>query len=339
MRYRFLGKSGLRVSELAMGTQTFGWGVDEKTAHGMADQFVDSGGNFFDTSSTYNAGASESMLGNWLRSRKNRDAMVVATKIFFATGTGPNDVGLSRKHILQSAEESLRRLQTGYIDLYQAHCCDLATPIEETLGAFDDLARAGKVRYIGVSNFTAGQLMKAVLAARSICKAGLISLQAEYSLLVRETEWELLPLCEEEGLGMLAWSPLAGGWLSGKYARGRPPAPESRAGRGDRWDDQAEQREGDRTWRVVDCLRDIAVRRGMTPAQVALNYLLRRSECVVPIFGARTPDQLVENLGTVGWELEPHEVRALNEASAISLPYPYRFIERYSRTRSDARGP
>jgi aryl-alcohol dehydrogenase-like predicted oxidoreductase len=336
VRYRYLGKSGLNVSELAMGTQTFGWGVDERTAHHMADQFVDSGGNLFDTSSTYNEGASESMLGTWLRSRKNRDAMVVATKVFFATGTGRNELGLSRKHILQSAEESLRRLQTDYIDLYQAHCCDLATPIEETLSAFDDLVRAGKVLYLGVSNFTASGLLKAVLTARRNCGAGLVSLQAEYSLLVRETEWELLPLCREEGLGLLAWSPLAGGWLTGKYSRDSPPSPDTRVGRGDRWDDLPDQRESDLAWRVIERLREIAAKRGKTPAQVALNYLLRRSSLVVPIFGARTPDQLRQNLGSVGWELEQDEVSALSEASSIPLPYPFRFIERYGRKRNDA---
>ncbi len=333
MRYRYLGASGLRVSELAMGAQTFGWGADEQTAHEMADRFVEAGGNLFDTSSTYNAGASESMLGTWLHSRKNRESMVIATKVFFPTGSGPNDVGLSRKHIIRTAEESLRRLQTDYIDLLQAHCYDLSTPLEESLSAFADLARAGKIRYLGVSNFTASQLTKAVLPGRSRWGAQLVSLQAEYSLLVRETEWELLPVCREEGIGLLAWSPLAGGWLTGKYVRdGRAPA-ESRVGRGDRWDDQPEQRESERTWRVVDALVEIAARRGKTPAQVALNYLLRRSDVVVPIFGARTSEQLAQNLGSVGWELGAEEVEALTKASDVPLPYPYRFIERYSRKR------
>lgn len=194
--------------------------------------------------------------------------------------------------------------------------------------------RAGKVRYIGVSNFTASQLMKAVLIAQSLGCA-VVSLQAEYSLLVRETEWELLPLCRQEGLGLLAWSPLAGGWLTGKYVRGQPPAPESRAGRGDRWDDQAAQRESDLAWRVIETTRQVARKREKTPAQVALNYLLRRSEIVIPIFGARTLDQLEQNLGSVGWELGEEEISALDEASAILLPYPYRFVERYSRTRYD----
>ncbi len=333
MDYRYLGKSGLKVSELAMGTQTFGWGADEKIGHLMADRYLDAGGNLFDTSSTYNEGESENILGRWIASRKNRDSVVIATKVFFATGVGPNDIGLSRKHIFTSVEESLRRLRTDYIDLYQAHCYDLATPIEETIDAFNDLVRSGKVRYAGASNFTASQLTKALLLAESHSSSLLISLQAEYSLLVRETEWELLPVCEENGVGLLAWSPLAGGWLSGKYERGISAPADSRVGRGDRWDDLPEQREDERTWRVVEALRKIAEARGKTPSQIALNYLLRQSRLVVPIFGARTPEQLAENLGATGWELTSEETETLSKASVLPLPYPYRFIERYSRRR------
>ncbi len=338
MRQRFLGNSGLAVSELALGTQTFGWGADEKTALAIADRFVESGGILFDTSSTYNEGASESILGSWMKARGCRASVVVATKIFFPTGPGPNDFGLSRRHIFQSVEESLRRLQTDFIDLYQAHCYDLSTPIEETLRAFDDLVRSGKVRYIGLSNFTPSQLVRSLCRARAQGWSVPVSLQAEYSLLVRSTEWELLPVCREEGLAMLAWSPLAGGWLSGKYRKGKTPEPDSRVGRADRWDDQPAQRESEITWRVVDCLRDIAARRGKTPSQVAINYLLGRSGLVVPILGARTPGQLAENLGSVGWELTAEETRALDEASAIPLPYPYRFIQRYTRQRNGSTG-
>ena len=333
MEYRYLGRTGLRVSELSMGTQTFGWGAEEKQAHRMADSFAEAGGNFFDTSSTYNEGASEEILGSWLHARGNRDSMVIATKVFFPSGEGPNDAGLSRSYILRSVETSLRRLRTDYIDLYQAHCFDRATPIEETLSAFEDLARSGKIRYAGVSNFTASQLMKMLLRSRERSNLIVASLQAEYSLLVRETDWELLPLCEEEGVGLLAWSPLAGGWLTGKYHRDSPPPSDSRVGRGDRWDDQAEQRESERTWRILDELRAIADERGRSPAQVALNYLLRRSEVVVPIFGARTEEQLAANLGAVGWELSEEEVSRLSEASTLPLPYPFRFISRYTRKR------
>jgi aryl-alcohol dehydrogenase-like predicted oxidoreductase len=332
MDYRFLGKSGLRVSELAMGAQTFGWGADRQAAYDLADRYVDAGGNMFDTSSTYNDGASETILGEWLQARGRRDSLVIASKVFFPTGDGENDVGLSRKHVLEVVETSLRRLRTDYVDVYQAHCYDLSTPLEETLSAFEDLVRSGKVRYVGASNFTPGQLMKALLLGKER-SLPLVSLQAEYSLLVRETEWELLPLCEEEGIGLLAWSPLAGGWLTGKYRRGEPAASDSRVGRGDRWDDQPEQRESDLTWRIVDRLSEIAAARGKSPAQVALNYLLRRSEVVVPIFGARTQEQLEQNLGGTGWQLEPAEVDALSEVSRLPLPYPYRFIDRYSRRR------
>jgi aryl-alcohol dehydrogenase-like predicted oxidoreductase len=332
MDYRFLGKSGLKVSELAMGAQTFGWGADRTVAHVMADRFVEAGGNMFDTSSTYNEGESESILGEWLHRRRHRDALVIASKVYFPTGDGANEIGLSRKHIFEVVERSLRRLRTDYVDIYQAHCYDLSTPLEETLTAFEDLVRLGKVRYVGLSNFTPGQLMKSVFLGRDR-GVPLVSLQAEYSLLVRETEWELLPLCEEEGLGLLAWSPLAGGWLTGKYHKGQAASEDSRVGRGDRWDDQPEQRESELAWRVIARLVEIAAARAKTPSQVAINYLLRRSEVVVPIFGARTPEQLEENLGSTGWELHPAEVDALSEISNIPLPYPYRFIERYSRKR------
>ena len=335
MRRVFLGSSGLAVSCLAMGTQTFGWGADETAAWAMADRFLEAGGNFFDTSSTYNSGTSESILGSWAKSRNCRHDVVLATKVFFPTGEGPNDFGLSRKHILRSVEDSLARLKTDYIDLYQAHCFDMSTPLEETLRVFEDLVRAGKVRYIGVSNFTASQLTRAVMLERMRGWSPLVSLQAEYSLLVRSTEWELLPVCRDEGLTLLAWSPLAGGWLSGKYSKGAAPESDSRVGRGDRWDDQPEQRESELAWRVIDCLRKIGRNRGKTSSQVALYYLLMRGDCLVPIFGARTLEQLAENLGSVGWELDEEEAAILEAASRVPLPYPYCFIERYTRRRED----
>lgn len=336
MKRVFLGRTGMSVSELAMGTQTFGWGVDEATAAVMSDRFVEAGGNFFDTSSTYNNGASESMLGSWLKSRKRRHDVVVATKVFFPSGVGPNDFGLSRKHILHSIDVSLARLHTDYVDVYQAHCFDMSTPLEETLETFNDLVRCGKVRYIGVSNFTAAQIVRAVLTARMNGWSPLVSLQAEYSLLERSTEWELVPTCREEGLALMAWSPLAGGWLSGKYERGKEPAPDSRVGRGDRWDDQPEQREREQTWRIIDRLREIAGLYGKTCSQVALNFLLMRGSFVVPVFGARTMEQLEANLGSVAWELDESEIKVLDAVSSIPLPYPYSFIDRYTRRRGDA---
>jgi aryl-alcohol dehydrogenase-like predicted oxidoreductase len=333
MRHVFLGSSGLAVSCLAMGTQTFGWGADEASAYAMADRFREAGGTFFDTSSTYNNGISERILGSWVKSRSCRNDIVLATKVFFPTGDGPNDFGLSRAHILRSVEESLVRLQTESIDLYQAHCFDMSTPLEETLRVFEDLVRWGKVRYVGMSNFTASQLTRAVMLERMRGWSPLVSLQAEYSLLVRSTEWELLPTCRDEGLTLLAWSPLAGGWLSGKYSKGNSPASDSRVGRGDRWDDLPEQRESELTWNVVDCLHRVARNRGKTPSQVALRFLLGQGDFIVPIFGARTREQVDENLGCVDWELDEEEAALLEAASRVPLPYPYRFIERYTRRR------
>jgi aryl-alcohol dehydrogenase-like predicted oxidoreductase len=334
MDYRFLGRTGLKVSEICLGTQTFGWGADEATAHRLADQFVAAGGNFFDTSNIYNAGESERMLGAWLRQRGNRSRVVVATKVFFPTGDGPNDTGLSRKHIFDQIDASLRRLQTDYVDLYQTHCYDASTPLEETLRALDDLVRAGKVRYIGASNYAPSQLMWAIMLSAQHGWARFDCLQPEYSLLVRSTEWDLLPLCRAEGIGVICWSPLAGGWLTGKYRRDQPPPPDSRVGRGDRWDDLPEQRETERTWRVVDVLHEIAAARGRTPAQVALNWLLQQPGVTAPIIGARTPAQLEDNLGGAGWTLTADELSTLDAASAIPLPSPYNFITRYTRTRA-----
>jgi len=333
MKSVFLGKSGLCVSELAMGTQTFGWGADKSAACEMANAYVEAGGSFFDTSSTYNGGLSESMLGDWVRERGNRQAVVIASKVFFPTGPGPNDAGLSRGHVLRTAEESLRRLKTDYIDIYQAHCFDRSTPLEETLRAFDDLVRSGKVHYIGASNYAPAQLMKALMTSATHGWASCCALQAEYSLLVRSAEWELLPLCREEGVGFLAWSPLAGGWLTGKYGRDRAASPESRVGRADRWDDLPAQRESEQGWRVIDTLIAVAKRIGKTPTQVALNFLLNGPDPVIPIFGARTFAQLKENLGASGWELPKGDRDALARASDVPLPYPYSFIERYTRKR------
>ncbi len=333
MQYHYLGNTGLKVSELALGTQTFGWGIDKSDAFDLADGYSEAGGNFFDTANIYNQGVAESTLGSWLLERGQRDSRVVATKVFFPTGEGPNDTGLSRKHIFTSIEQSLRRLHTDYVDLYQMHCFDSATPLDETLRALDDLVRTGKVRYLGASNFTASQLQKAIMLSRMNGWGSFISLQAEYSLIVRSTEWELIPLCREEGLGLLAWSPLAGGWLTGKYRKDEPPPTDSRVGRKDRWDDQPEQRESELTWRVIGALDEISKARGKTPSQVALNWLLWKPGLTAPIIGARTIEQLNENLGCLGWELSVEEKEVLDRASQIPLPYPYRFIERYTRRR------
>jgi len=333
MDYRYLGSTGLKVSELCLGTQTFGWVTDETEAFRILDRFVDAGGNFFDSADSYNRGESERIFGKWLKKHGRRSSLVIATKTYFPTGEGPNDTGLSRKHIVESVEGSLKRLQTDYIDIYQLHCFDAATPLEETLRAMDDLVKAGKICYIGTSNFAPSHLMKAIMLCRTYGWVGIASLQAEYSLLVRSPEWELLPLCEEEGVGFLAWSPLAGGWLTGKYRRDAPIPPDSRAGRRDRFEDLPEQRVKEKTWDTIDTLLEVARAREKTPAQVALNWLLCKSPVVVPIFGARTLQQLEDNLGATGWTLSPEEMARLEEASALKAPYPYSFIERYTRKR------
>ena len=337
MEYRFMGRTGLKVSEICLGTQTFGWGADEATAHALADRFVEAGGNFFDTSNIYNQGQSETMLGTWLKSRGQRARWVIATKVFFPTGDCPNDTGLSRKHIFDQIDASLRRLQTDTIDLYQMHCWDASTPLEETLGALNDLVRTGKVRYLGASNYTPAQLTRAIMLSEGRGWARFDCLQPEYSLLVRSTEWELLPVCRAEGIGVICWSPLAGGWLTGKYRRGQPPPPGSRVGRADRWDDLPEQRESEQTWRIVDALLEIGQARAKTPSQVALNWLMQQPGGTAPIIGVRTLAQLEENLGSVGWTLSADEQARLDAASQIPLPSPYSFIARYTRRREGGR--
>ncbi len=331
MKYRFLGRTGLKVSELCIGTQTFGWGTDEATAHTMCDRFVEAGGNFFDTSNVYNEGKAEVILGHWLKRKGNRSHMIVATKVFFPVGDGPNDSGLSRKHIFDQIDASLYRLQTNYVDLYQVHCWDASTPLEETLWALNDLVRTGKVRYIGASNYTASQLDRAIMLSFMHDLTRFDCLQPEYSLMVRSTEWELLPLCRAEGIGVICWSPLAGGWLTGKYRRNQEPPSGSRVARGDRWDDLPEQREDERTWRIIDTLIEIGEARSKSPAQVALNWLLQQPSVTAPIFGARTLGQMEDNLGSVGWMLTPEEIVRLNAASEVPLPSPYNFIARYTR--------
>jgi aryl-alcohol dehydrogenase-like predicted oxidoreductase len=334
MDYRFMGKTGLKVSEICLGCQTFGWSADESVSHALANQFVAAGGNFFDTSNIYNEGKSEMILGSWLKNRKDRAQLVIASKVFFPTGQGPNDTGVSRKHIFEQIDISLSRLHTDYLDLYQMHCWDASTPLEETLRALDDLVQMGKVRYLGASNYTAAQLTRAILLSQMHEWARFDCLQPEYSLLIRSTEWELLPLCINEGIGVIPWSPLAGGWLAGRYKRGQPPPPDSRVGRADRWDDLPEQRESERTWQIIDALNDVSRECGKSVSQVALNWLLTQPGVTAPIIGARTPAQLEDNLGSTGWRLSADQMAKLTEASDIPLPSPYNFIARYTRKRA-----
>jgi aryl-alcohol dehydrogenase-like predicted oxidoreductase len=331
MEYRYLGRTGVRISVVTLGAQTFGWSVERDRAFALLDQYLAAGGNYVDAADSYNKGESERIVGEWIEARGVRNQLLLGTKVFFPTGPSPNDAGLSRKHIQQSLEESLRRLKTDTVDLYQLHCHDRMTPVEETLRTLDDLVRAGKVRYVGVSNFAPSHLQKAIMVAGARGLAPVACLQLEYSLLVRSPEWELLPQCLEEGVGTLAWSPLAGGWLSGKYRRGQPLPPDSRAGKGDRWDDAAEQRGGERTYAIVEALRGVAGEVGCTVAQAALAWMLQRRRVTSALIGARTPEQLADNLRAGEIRLAERQLEALDAISRPELPYPYAFIERYTR--------
>lgn len=334
MNYRYLGKTGLKVSELCLGTMTFGRETDEATSHRMLDRFVETGGNFIDTADVYTQGASEAIIGRWLANQP-RDDLVIATKVRFGMGAGPNDIGLSRKHILAGVEASLRRLGTDYLDLYQLHCWDKRTPLEETLSALDGLVKSGKVRYIGVSNFTGWQLQKAIDLSLHHGWESFVCLQPLYNLLDRQLELELLPICQNEGLGIIPWSPLRGGWLTGKYRRDmdKPPQAtrlEKASEKG--WSEAWEQYANDRTWAIIDTLLAVAEEAGKSAAQTALNWVLHRPGVTAPIIGARTMEQLEGNLGAVGWSLNNDQAARLTQVSELPLPYyPYGFVEGAAR--------
>jgi len=337
MEYRFLGHTGLRVSELCLGAMTFGRQDEatEEESHAMLDRFVVVGGNFIDTANVYSTGVSEEIVGKWLR-RQRRDDLVIATKVRFPMGTGPNDLGLSRKHILSSVEASLKRLQTDYIDLYQVHCWDPATPLEESLSTLNDLVRRGVVRYLGVSNFTGWQLQRAIDLSREKGWEGFVCLQPQYNLLCRSTEWELIPVSIREGLGVIPWSPLRGGWLSGKFRRGMTAPPDDsriRLAEEKDWGEKWSAYNNEHTWNVLDALHAVAAKTGKTPAQVALNWLLRKPGVTAPIIGARRMTQLETNLGASGWTLSEEHVRHLDDASALQPPYPYDFIAKAAGPR------
>lgn len=330
--YRLLGRSGLKVSRLCFGSMTFGnnqWGVggvDARLASEMVAACFDHGINFFDTADVYSQGESETILGKALGAR--RDEAVIATKVRGRMGPGPNEVGLSRQHILASCDASLKRLGTDRIDLYQVHSFDFETPLEETLRALDDLVRSGKVRYIGASNFAAWQLMKALSLSD---KAGLerfVSLQAYYSLAGRDLEAELVPLCLDQGLGILTWSPLAGGFLSGKYRKGAPPA-EGRL-KGQLADFIPVDKE--RGYAIVGALEEIAKAREVGVAAAALAWLANKPGVASVIVGARTMAQLQDNLKAAQLRLTPEEMGRLDAVSAVPLPYPQWML---ATTRTD----
>jgi len=328
--YRRLGETGLMVSELCLGCMTFGREADEEASKGLVARFLEAGGNFIDTADVYTDGVSEEITGRALKGV--RDEVVLATKVRFPMGDGPNDVGLSRKHVIRGCEDSLRRLGTDYIDLYQVHCWDAATPLEETLGALSDLVRAGKVRYIGVSNFTAWQIMKSVALSDALGFERFVCLQPQYSLVERNVEYEILPACLEEGLGVIPWSPLGGGFLSGKYRRdARPPEDSRIAGAEEEQEEYWDRRATERNWNALDVVGEISEATGKSYAQISLNWLLRQPAVTAPIIGARTVEQLEDNLGAAGWELDEDQVHRLSEAGAPEDTYPHRFIRNAQR--------
>jgi aryl-alcohol dehydrogenase-like predicted oxidoreductase len=323
MKYRYLGRSGLLVSRLCLGTMTFGnkdWGCDQEGAGAIVRRFIEGGGNFIDTADMYSAGDSEKMLGVALKDF-SRDDLVLATKCWFPTNAAPSSRGLSRKHIVEACEKSLKRLGTEYIDLYQFHGADPYTPIEESLRAADDLISAGKVRYLGCSNFYAWQIARTNGVAALKGFEQLVSAQHLYNLLRRDIEREILPACAAEGLGMICWSPLAAGMLSGKYRGQDKPDLASRIGIQAAitlpryWFDDA--------LKMIDVTVETAARLGKTPSQVSLSWLFGDARITAAIIGARSAEQVGENLEAGDYELPAEERDELTATMPLKLGYPY----------------
>lgn len=318
MEYRSLGRSGLKVSALCMGTMQFGWTADAGAAFEILSAAFEAGLNFLDTADVYSrwvegnaGGEAETIIGNWMSERGiPRQELVIATKVRAAMGDGPNDQGLSRKHIMAAVDASLRRLQTDYIDLYQAHAYDDATPIDETLRAFDDLVQQGKVRYVGCSNYPAWRLMRALWTSDRLHLARYDSIQPHYSLAHRaEFERELADVCREYGLGVIPYSPLAAGFLSGKYNRGGEHIGTDRVR-------SAQRFMTDQNWDMLGVVREVAARLEKSPAQVALAWLLQRPGVSAPIIGPRTMAQWEDNLGALDTTLSAEDVQSLDQVSA-----------------------
>lgn len=335
MEMRFLGNTGLQVSALSFGTMTFGGhgrfeamgNVEVDDARRMVDLCIDAGVNLFDTADVYSEGASEEILGQALGNK--RDDVILATKVRGRMGEGANDVGLSRHHIIRGCEDSLRRLGTDYIDLYQVHGWDGITPLEETLSALTDLVRSGKVRYIGCSNYSAWHLMKALCISERDSFERFVSQQVYYSLLARELENELVPLSLDQGVGILVWSPLAGGFLSGKFRRDQGDLEGTRRAQMGSPGNFAEEKGFD----IVEMMEEVAEAHDATVAQVAINYLLRKPGVTSVIIGARTEEQLVDNLAAASWEMIPEEVERLDKVSATPLIYPYWHQQQFASDR------
>jgi aryl-alcohol dehydrogenase-like predicted oxidoreductase len=327
MEYRTLGNSGCAVSRLCLGTMTFGTETDEDGAHAQLDRFIEAGGTLVDTADVYSHGVSEEIIGRWFARRAVdvTEPVVLATKGRMPMDDTPNGSGLSARHLTRALDASLRRLGLESVDLYQVHAYDPLTPLEETLRTLDQFVRAGKIGYYGLSNFTGWQLTKAVWLARTMNLAEPVTLQPQYSLLAREIEWEIVPAALDAGLGLLPWSPLGGGWLSGKYKRDERPVGDTRLGDDPNRGMEAYDRRGtDRTWNVIGAVQKIAEDRGITMAEVALAWVTDRPAVTSTILGARTVSQLDTNLRAAGLHLTEGETTALDAASdPHPVDYPY----------------
>lgn len=331
MKYKLLGNTGLKVSELCLGTMTFGgrgmWtaigALPQEQVNGLLKQAIDSGINFIDTANVYSEGLSEQLTGQAIRQLEiKRDDLVIATKVRGAMGKGPNESGLSRKHILQQANESLTRLNMDYIDLYQIHGFDPQTPMQETLEALDSLVKCGKVRYIGCSNLAAWQIVKALGISAREHISRFISLQAYYTIASRDLEREIVPMLVDQKMGLMVWSPLAGGLLSGKYSRDK----ESKEGRRANFDFPPVNR--DKAYDIIGAMQSIADAKEITVAQVALAWLLHQPAVTSVIVGANKPQQLADNLNSVNVKFTDEELGRLNEVSKLTPEYPQWMIER-----------
>ncbi len=320
MKIRAMGRTGLKVSKYCLGTMTFGpkeWGCDEATAQRILDEFVGAGGNFVDTANIYGLGLSEEITGRIIKDKRKQ--IVLATKCVAPMGRGPNDMGASRKHILDSIDDSLRRLGTDYVDLYQVHGFDSITPIEETMRALDDCVRSGKVRYIGCSNYTAWQIAKSNAIAREMGGARFDCSQPEYSLISRGIEYEHTPFCRNEGIGVIPYSPLGGGILTGKVRRDQAAPDGSRAAMGP----SVKALLTDKNYEIAETLIRVAKRMDKTPSQVALAWTAEQKGITSPIIGARTVDQIRDNLGALDVEFDDDARQELHDVSALPAIYPY----------------
>ena len=339
MEYRHLGASGFKVPVLSFGAGTFGgkgplfsnWGnTDADGARRLVDICLDAGLTMFDTADVYSGGESERILGEAIKGR--RDKVLISTKATFRFSDEPNDVGSSRFHLIKACDAALKRLGTDYIDLFQLHGFDAKTPVEETVSTLDDLVRAGKIRYLGVSNFSGWHLIKSLAVADRYGYARYVANQTYYSLIGRDYEWELMPLGADQGVGAVVWSPLGWGRLTGKIRRGAAlPATSRLHATADSGPPVADER----VYRVVDALDEIAKETGKTVPQIALNWLLQRPTVSTVIIGARNEEQLKQNLGAVGWTLAPEQVARLDAASDVTLAYPY-WHQRFFTERNPA---